>query len=81
MLKTIEGTYHNGKIELVEVPDDVPEKTRVIVTFLETSRVDLQIRGIDTEQAADLRGRLAAFVEEWDCPEMDIYDDYDGAKK
>jgi hypothetical protein len=50
------------------------------VTFLGSNPVDLQARGIGEAQAADLRCRLAAFVEEWDSPEMDIYDDYDRAK-
>jgi hypothetical protein len=30
-----------------------------------------------TEELADLRSRLSQFVEEWDSPEMEIYDDYD----
>jgi hypothetical protein len=34
MLKSIEGVYKHGKIELVELPLDVSE-SRVIVTFLE----------------------------------------------
>jgi hypothetical protein len=28
------------------------------------------------EQLADLRSRLSQFAEEWDSPEMEIYDDY-----
>lgn len=79
MLKTIEGIYRNGKIELTERPGHVPDEARVIVTFLETKWVDLQRRGIDEAQAAELRARLAAFAEDWDSPEMDIYDDYDAA--
>ena len=43
-------------------------------------RSDLVARGIDEVQAADLRGRLAAFVEEWDSPEMDVYDNYDATR-
>jgi hypothetical protein len=38
-------------------------------------KVDLSARGIDAEQAADLRARLKAFAEDWDSPEMDIYDE------
>ncbi len=77
MLKTIEGVYRNGKIELMEVPGDVPDEARVIVTFLEPKLIDLRSRGIDEAQAAELRARLATFAEDWDSPEMDIYDDYD----
>jgi hypothetical protein len=35
MLKTIEGIYRDGKIELVETPQGITE-SRVFVTFLET---------------------------------------------
>ena len=42
--------------------------------------IDLRARGIDEKQAADLRGRLSTFAEEWDSPEMEMYDDYDRAK-
>jgi hypothetical protein len=80
MLKTIEGVYRNGKIELAEVPSDVRNETRVIVTFLEPSPIDLRARGIDEAHAAELRARLATFAEDWDSPEMDIYNDYDAAK-
>ena len=36
MLKSVEGVYRDGKIELTELPGDVQDETRVIVTFLET---------------------------------------------
>jgi hypothetical protein len=35
MLKTVEGIYKNGKIELAETPQGITE-SRVFVTFLET---------------------------------------------
>ena len=35
---------------------------------------------LNQDQAADLRTRLATFAEDWDRPEMDVYDDYDAAK-
>lgn len=80
MLKTIEGVYRNGHIELAEPPADMADETHVIVTFLSPQLIDLRSRGIDKSGAADLRARLASFAEEWDSPEMDIYDDYDAAK-
>lgn len=80
MLKCVEGVYRNGKIELSERPVDVRDDTRVVVTFLDSSIVDLASRGIDEKAAAELRARLSAFAEEWDSPEMDIYNDYDAAK-
>ncbi len=80
MLRTIEGVYRDGRVELSEVPGSVAEDTRVIVTFLENRQVDLRARGIDEEQAARLRTQLKAFTEEWNSPEMASYDDYDAAK-
>lgn len=80
MLKTIEGVYRNGKIELPEMPSGVRDETRVIVTFLDPKLIDLRARGIDEAHAAELRARLASFAEDWDSPEMAIYDDYDAAK-
>jgi hypothetical protein len=80
MLKTIEGIYRQGKIELAERPSDVPDETPVVVTFLEPLPISLPERGIDEAQAADLRSRLESFAVEWDAPEMKIYDHYDVAK-
>lgn len=80
MLKTIEGIYYEGKVDLKEIPSNVYDKSRVIVTFLEPSFVDLRARGIDKEHAADLRARLSTFTEDWDSPEMEIYDDYNANK-
>jgi len=80
MLKSVEGIYRNGKVELAEVPTDLSEEARVIVTFLESGSIDLRARGIDEAQAADLRARLATFAEDWESPEMGIYDNYDAAK-
>ena len=82
MLLSIEGRYSNGKIELSESPQ-VPDDTRVIVTFLENGEngaIDLRQRGIDEEQAASLRQRLSTFIEDWESLEMAIYDDYDESK-
>jgi len=81
MLSSIEGIYRDGKIKLVEMPTNIRNNTRVIVTFLKGfDRIDLRARGVGEVQAADLRGRLSTFVEDWESPEMDIYDDYDKSK-
>lgn len=80
MLKSVEGIYRDGKVELTEFPRDVCDETRVIVTFLETNHIDLQERGIDETQAAELRVQLGSFAEEWNSPDMDLYDNYDAAK-
>jgi hypothetical protein len=70
---TIEGTYKNGKVELAKKPPQVSQ-SRVLVTFLESSGVDLPARGIDKAQAAELRARLKTFAEDWERPEADVYD-------
>jgi hypothetical protein len=76
----VTGIYRNGKVELAELPPQMGENARVIVTFLGTGEVDLAAQGISTEQAAELRARLQTFAEDWDSPEMSIYDDYDANK-
>ena len=74
MVKSIEGVYREGRIELLEPAPPVTE-AKVIVTFLQSaSMVDLAKRGVDPEQAADLRARLTAFEADWSRPEMDAYD-------
>jgi len=80
MLTSVEGVYRNGRVELIENPNDVPEGTLVIVTFVRSNDIDLESRGIDTEQAKVLRASLASFSDDWDSPEMSIYDNYDAAK-
>ena len=80
MLTTIEGVYREGKIELSETPREAQEGASVLVTFLASNSVNLRDRGIDEAQAADLRARRASFSEDWESPEMSIYDNYDAAK-
>jgi hypothetical protein len=80
MLISVEGIYRNGRIELTEQPNNMPEGTSVIVTFVKTSGIDLASQGIDREQAEALRASLATFSDDWDSPEMSIYDNYDAAK-
>ena len=74
-MKSIEGIYRDGKVELLE-PAPLDGEGRVIVTFLsKNGTIDLDKRGIDQKQAEDLRRRLRAFAEDWERPEMDIYDE------
>jgi hypothetical protein len=75
MVRSVEGVYRNGKVELTE-PLAEAEGSRVIVTWVGTSgSVDLRDRGINEPEAADLRRRLAPFAEDWDRPEMAAYDE------
>jgi hypothetical protein len=75
MVKSVEGIYRNGKVELVE-PIAEAEGSRVIVTWVQpATSIDLRERGIDEFQATDLRRRLGAFAEDWNLPEMNAYDE------
>ena len=40
MLKTIEGIYQNGQIQLVELPQDISDRSQVLVTFLDPNKID-----------------------------------------
>lgn len=79
---SVEGIYRNGRVELTENPNNVPEGASVIVTFMKSNGVDIDLesQGIDAEQAQSLRASLATFSEDWDSPEMSIYDNYEAAK-
>jgi predicted DNA-binding antitoxin AbrB/MazE fold protein len=74
MLRSVEGVYRNGVIELAEPLEDA-EGSRVIVTVVGSGPVDLRMKRIEEPQAADLRRRLSAFAEDWDSPEMSVYDE------
>jgi hypothetical protein len=40
MLKSIEGIYQNGQIQLASLPQDVSDRSQVLVTFLDPSKID-----------------------------------------
>lgn len=40
MLKTVEGVYRNGQIELTEIPQNVSDRTHVLITFLDAGNID-----------------------------------------
>jgi hypothetical protein len=80
MLTSVDGVYQNGRVELSETPGNMPEGTRVIVTFMGSGDLDLESQGIDRTQAEALRASLTPFVEDWESPDMSIYDNYDAAK-
>jgi hypothetical protein len=73
MLQSIKGVCRDGRVELLEPPPPGAEG-QVIITFLGSESVDLAAREIDEKQAADLRHRLGAFADDWNRPEMDVYD-------
>ena len=74
MLKTVEGIYREGKIELLETPNDMRE-SRVIVTFLPTVHVHGPTPPLTEAEAVELRSKLAAWEEDWNAPGMEAYDE------
>ena len=40
MLKTVEGIYRDGRIELVNLPENVGDRSSVLITFLDAGIVD-----------------------------------------
>ena len=73
----------DGVLTLENLPLQAGETIEVIILVQpemhERPSIILESRGIDEAQAADLRGRLSTFAEEWESPEMDLYDDYEAA--
>ena len=80
MLISVEGVYVDGVIKLAERPGNIPQGAHAIVTFLTSEMVNLHDHGFSAAEAADLRGRLSAFAEDWDSPKMSAYDNYHAAK-
>ena len=74
MLKTVAGTYRDGRVELAETLEDL-EETPVLVTFMPKNQARLlSDYGVGEAQAADLRARLRTFEEDWNHPDMDGYE-------
>lgn len=73
MLKTIPGTFKSGVVQLQEPVVGLPEGP-VLVTFLAGSTTDSDAPSLTREQMADLRGKLAAWEEDWNAPGMEAYD-------
>lgn len=42
MLKTVEGMYQDGQIQLSELPKDISDRAQVLVTFLGSGTVDVE---------------------------------------
>jgi hypothetical protein len=40
MLKTVEGMYQDGQIQLSELPEGVSDRSQVLVTFLQPGSID-----------------------------------------
>ena len=73
MLTTVQGIYRDGKIELLETPPALKE-ARVIVTFLPAGTAQPVPPPFSPEEIADLRGKFAAWEDDWNAPGMEAYD-------
>jgi hypothetical protein len=40
MLKTIEGIYQDGQIRFTELPQDISDRSQVLITFLDPDKID-----------------------------------------
>jgi hypothetical protein len=40
MLKTIEGIYQDGQIRFTELPQNVSDRSQVLITFLDPGKID-----------------------------------------
>ncbi|NEQ69794.1 MAG: hypothetical protein F6K21_30745 [Symploca sp. SIO2D2] len=62
-MKTVEGIYQNGQIELTELPQDVSNETQVLVTFVEPGKLDsVKLRQL-IEQLETISGIQQGFDE------------------
>ena len=80
MIQTVEGVFRNGKVELLETPPNIPE-SRVIVTFLPPVTGPGGGPSYTPDEIADLRGKLAAWDQDWNAPGMEAYDDYETRRR
>ena len=74
MVKSVEGVYRNGRVELIE-PLHEAEGSRVIVTWVSASPIDLRERGIDRVPGGRSPPTIGHVAEDWDRPEMAAYDE------
>ena len=73
MFKTVLGTFRSGVVQLDETVLDLSERP-VLVTFLEPAAAEPGTPVLTPAQAAELRGKLAAWEEDWNAPGMEAYD-------
>lgn len=79
-MTTVEGIYYNGRVELAQLPPNIADGARVIVTFIDAEKMDSTGCDVDLTQLEFLRVSLATFAEDWNSPVMSVYDNYDAAK-
>jgi hypothetical protein len=40
MIKTVKGIYQDGQIHLTQLPQDISDRSQVLVTFLDPGKID-----------------------------------------
>jgi hypothetical protein len=68
---------------ILDLPQSIPlgkAEVMVIIQPLTNGRerrgeIDLALRGITPEQAAEMRNRVISFEEDWNAPGMGVYDE------
>lgn len=72
-LKSVDGVYRNGSIELASVPQGVVDDTAVIVTFLNVPLAAQPRDGEDAPQRPPRSAPRQEFAQGWQSPEMETY--------
>ncbi len=80
MIQSVQGVFRNGKVELLEEPVNIRE-AQVIVTFLTDAIGPAGGPWFTREEVADLRGKMAAWEEDWNAPGMEAYNDYETRRR
>lgn len=66
---------------VVDLPADIPlGKAEMIIIVqsltgkrIKQGEIDLNVRGISIEQAAEMRNRVLSFEADWNAPGMEVY--------
>ena len=61
--------------EILELANRPPRSVDEAKLNASKGTIDLQARGLNEAEAAELRSRWGAAAEDWDRPEMDVYND------
>jgi hypothetical protein len=75
MLKTIEGIYRNGQIELSESPQGISDPAQVLVTFIDPGKLDtIKLRQL-IDQFETIMG-IQQGLDDFDAGRFRPFDDF-----
>ena len=77
--------FSNNLLELAEklsiqIEFNQQHQSHYLPPSMSEQQIDLAAHGIDKEQAEILRASLTTFADDWNSPEMSLYDNYDAAR-